>query len=61
VRPASGWGERLYAAVRPALDHVRAAVEAVGELADRPRGTLRLSVSGSAESFLQGPSGNGVG
>ena len=48
-------GERHYAAVRPALDEVRAAVLAVGELADRPRGTLRLSVSASAESFLRGP------
>src|SRR3982751_2186500 len=48
-------GERLYAAVRPALDEVRAAVESVGELADQPRGTLRLSVSASAESFLRGP------
>jgi DNA-binding transcriptional LysR family regulator len=48
-------GERLYAAVRPALDEVRAAVVAVGELADQPRGTLRLSVSGSAETFLRGP------
>jgi DNA-binding transcriptional LysR family regulator len=48
-------GERLYASVRPALDEVRAAVQAVGELAGQPRGTLRLSVSGSAESFLRGP------
>jgi DNA-binding transcriptional LysR family regulator len=48
-------GERLYAAVRPALDEVRAAVQAAGEMADQPRGTLRLSVSGSAESFLRGP------
>jgi DNA-binding transcriptional LysR family regulator len=47
-------GERLYASLRPALDEVRAAVLAVGELADQPRGTLRLSVSGSAESFLRG-------
>lgn len=47
-------GERLYASVRPALDEVRAAVRAAGELADQPRGTLRLSVSGSAESFLRG-------
>src|SRR5678815_4730693 len=37
-------GERLYASVRPALEEVRAAVQAVGELADQPRGTLRLSV-----------------
>lgn len=48
-------GERFYAAVRPALDQVRAAAVAVGELADRPRGTLRLSVSGTAVSFLRGP------
>src|SRR5205823_690437 len=37
------------------LDEVRAAVLAVGELAAQPRGTLRLSVSGGAESFLRGP------
>jgi DNA-binding transcriptional LysR family regulator len=48
-------GERLYAAVRPALDEVRAAVEAAGELADRPRGTLRLNVMSAAEAFLGGP------
>jgi DNA-binding transcriptional LysR family regulator len=48
-------GERLYAALRPALDQVQAAVEAVGAMAREPRGTLRLSVSGSAESFLSGP------
>lgn len=39
----------------PALGQVRAAVAAVGELADQPRGTLRLSASGSVESFLSGP------
>ena len=48
-------GERIYTAALPALDQVRAAIMAVGELADQPRGTLRLSVSGSAESFLSGP------
>jgi DNA-binding transcriptional LysR family regulator len=48
-------GERLYVALRPALDQVQAAVEAVGAMAREPRGTLRLSVSGSAESFLSGP------
>jgi DNA-binding transcriptional LysR family regulator len=52
-------GERLYAAVRPALDEVRAAIMAVGELADQPRGTLRPSVSGSAQSFLSGPTLDG--
>src|SRR5919205_2621674 len=48
-------GERLYASVRPALDEVRAAVSAVGGMADEPRGTVRLTVSASAESFLRGP------
>jgi DNA-binding transcriptional LysR family regulator len=48
-------GERYYAAVRPALEEVRAAAQAVGEMADEPRGTLRLNVSGAAESFLGGP------
>lgn len=48
-------GERLYASVRPALDEVRSAVRAVGEMADEPRGTVRLTVSASAESFLRGP------
>jgi DNA-binding transcriptional LysR family regulator len=47
-------GERLYAAVRPALEDVRAAVAAVGELGDAPRGTLRLLVADAAESFLSG-------
>ena len=48
-------GERLYAAARPALDELRAAVAAVGELGSEPRGTLRLHVAGAAESFLSGP------
>ena len=47
-------GERLYAAVRPALDEVRAAAQAVGEMADQPRGTLRLVVASAAEGFLDG-------
>jgi DNA-binding transcriptional LysR family regulator len=47
-------GEQLYAAVRPALDEVRAAAQSVGELADQPRGTVRLSVDPTAESFLHG-------
>ena len=45
-------GERLYAAVRPALDEVRAAVTAVGELADRPRGTLRVHTSSPALTMV---------
>lgn len=48
-------GERLYASARPALDELRAAVAAVGELAAEPRGTLRLLVATAAESFLTGP------
>lgn len=47
-------GERLYATARPALDELRAAVTALGELGDEPRGTLRLNVSAAAESFLNG-------
>src|SRR3954471_9781109 len=35
-------GERLFASVRPALEEVRAAVAAVGELGDAPRGTVRI-------------------
>jgi len=48
-------GERLFDAARPALDELRTAVAAVGELGHEPRGTLRLHVSGAAESFLSGP------
>ncbi len=48
-------GERLFAAARPALDELRAAVAAVGELGDEPRGTLRLHVSRAGESYLNGP------
>lgn len=47
-------GERLYAAVRPALEEVRAAVAGVGELADLPRGTLRLHTSTVAQSTFGG-------
>jgi DNA-binding transcriptional LysR family regulator len=47
-------GERLYAAVRPALEEVRAAVAGVGELADVPRGTLRLHTSTVAETTFGG-------
>ena len=48
-------GERLYAAVRPALDEVRAAVAAVGELGDEPRGTLRVHTSSAAETMIGEP------
>ena len=45
-------GEQLYASVRPALEDVRAAVAAVGELGDEPRGTLRVAVGSGAEGSL---------
>ncbi len=47
-------GERLYAAVRPALEEVRAAAAGVGELADVPRGTLRLHTSTVSETTFVG-------
>lgn len=45
-------GERLYAALRPALDEVRAAVADVGEMGNAPRGTLRLHASRAAETMF---------
>jgi DNA-binding transcriptional LysR family regulator len=47
-------GERLYAAVRPALEEVRTAVTSVGELSAEPRGVVRLLMVPVAESFLSG-------
>ena len=47
-------GERLYASVRPALEEVRAAAAGVAELADVPRGTLRLHTSAVAETRFVG-------
>lgn len=48
-------GETFYAAARQALDGLRAAAEAVGELADEPRGAVRLNISSGAEGFIRGP------
>jgi DNA-binding transcriptional LysR family regulator len=48
-------GDQLYASVRPAMEEVRSAVAAVGELSQKPRGMIRLHISGSADSFLKGP------
>ena len=45
-------GERLYAAARPALADVEAAVAAVGALSDAPRGTLRLLIGTTADPVL---------
>ena len=46
-------GERLYTAVRPALNDVRTAIAAVGELSAEPRGTLRILVSPTIGNFLR--------
>jgi DNA-binding transcriptional LysR family regulator len=48
-------GERLHAAVAPAIADMRAAIEATGNLRGPPRGQLRLAVSSIAERFLSGP------
>ncbi len=48
-------GERLYAGVRPALEEVRSAVTALGEMTGEPRGSLRLDVAPVAHAFLAGP------
>ena len=48
-------GERLYATAAPALEDVRTAVAALGEMSSEPRGTLRLHVSTGAVDFLRGP------
>jgi DNA-binding transcriptional LysR family regulator len=48
-------GERLYASVRPALDEVRGAVAAVGELGDQPRGTLRVHTSSAVQTIVGEP------
>lgn len=48
-------GERLYAAVRPALEDLRTVEEEVKELGSEPSGTLRLNVSSGAESVLRSP------
>jgi DNA-binding transcriptional LysR family regulator len=47
-------GERLYGAVRPALEEVRAAVAGVGELTETPRGVLRLHTSTVAATMHVG-------
>jgi DNA-binding transcriptional LysR family regulator len=47
-------GERLHQSVRPALGDLGAAMEAVGEMRERPSGMVRLTVSSIAERFLSG-------
>ncbi|HEV3049882.1 MAG TPA: LysR family transcriptional regulator, partial [Longimicrobium sp.] len=48
-------GETFYTAARQALDALQAAAAEVGELADAPRGMLRLNISSGAAGFLSGP------
>ena len=48
-------GEQLYASVRPALEDVRSAVTALGEMSGEPRGTVRLYVAPVSDAFLAGP------
>lgn len=48
-------GEQLYAAARPAVDDLGAALQAAQDSRGRPAGRLRLCVSSIAESFLEGP------
>jgi DNA-binding transcriptional LysR family regulator len=45
-------GERLYTSARAAVGGVRAAITAVGELGERPRGTLRLHTSSAALTII---------
>jgi DNA-binding transcriptional LysR family regulator len=45
-------GERLYASVRPALTDVEAALAAVADLGDEPRGTIRLLIGTTADPVL---------
>ena len=48
-------GERLYASVAPALELVRTAVGELGEIAQEPRGMVRLHVTTGAHDFLAAP------
>jgi len=45
-------GQRLFDDLKPAFASIQAALDAVNELRGKPSGTLRLSVSSIAESFL---------
>ncbi|OCC00341.1 LysR family transcriptional regulator [Labrys sp. WJW] len=47
-------GEQLYQTVSPALSEVKTALRAVQDERGRPTGTLRISVSSIAETFLSG-------
>lgn len=45
-------GERLFSSVAPAVKQVRAAVESLNELRERPAGTIRLTLARAAGGFL---------
>jgi DNA-binding transcriptional LysR family regulator len=45
-------GEQLYRGVKPALGALRASIDSLEQLRSKPAGTLRLTVSSIAESFL---------
>lgn len=47
-------GERLFVSARAAIEELRGAVAALGEMGDEPRGTLRLYIADTSESFLNG-------
>ncbi len=48
-------GERLYASLKPAFVQMRAAVESLNELRERPAGTLRLTVPRGVTAFIHEP------
>ena len=48
-------GARLLAEVRPALERLDAAIDAVGALRDSPAGTLRLNVASLAAALVVAP------
>ena len=48
-------GERLHASLTPAFAQMRAAVESLNELRERPTGTLRLTVPRGVTAFLNEP------
>jgi DNA-binding transcriptional LysR family regulator len=45
-------GQHLYSSVRPAISDVAAAVAAVGDLSDAPRGTIRLLIATTVDPVL---------
>src|SRR3954470_19265673 len=48
-------GERLYASLKPACPQMRAPIESLNELRERPAGMLRLTVPHGVTAFLHEP------